>query len=202
MRQGFYAAIDIGTNAARFVIKNVYLNDKHQLNSYAVQELRVPLRLGVDVFRTGSIGMKKEEQLINTMACFKALMEIYDVIDYRALATSAVREAKNGEAIMWRIRKETGVDVKIISGETEAGTIVKIAKDLKLSGDWVFMDVGGGSTEITLCAPSAATARSTASSTWSGPEATSTATGSSPTTRTRRATISCPWRTSRTSTTS
>ncbi len=151
MRQGFYAAIDIGTNAARFVIKNVYLNDKHQLNSYAVQELRVPLRLGVDVFRTGSIGMKKEEQLINTMACFKALMEIYDVIDYRALATSAVREAKNGEAIMWRIRKETGVDVKIISGETEAGTIVKIAKDLKLSGDWVFMDVGGGSTEITLC---------------------------------------------------
>ena len=150
MKQGFYAGIDIGTNAARFVIKNVYLNEKHQLGSYAVQELRVPLRLGVDVFRTGSIGLKKEDQLIRTMSCFKALMEIYDVIDYRALATSAMREASNGEQIIWRIRKETGVDVRIISGETEAGTIVQIAKDLKLTGDWVFMDVGGGSTEISM----------------------------------------------------
>ena len=151
MKQGFYAGIDIGTNAARFVIKNVYLNERGQLGSYPVQELRVPLRLGVDVFRTGSIGLKKEDQLIRTISCFKALMEIYGVVQYQALATSAMREAKNGEDIIWRIRKETGVDVRIISGETEAKTIVKIARDLKFnSGNWIFMDVGGGSTEVTM----------------------------------------------------
>lgn len=153
MRPGYYAGIDIGTNAARFILKNVYLNEKNQVESYAVQELRVPLRLGVDVFQTGYVGMKKEDQLIKTMTCYKALMDIYDVIDYRALATSAMREAKNGEDIIWRIRKETGVDVAIISGETEAGTIIKIAKEIKVDdGNWVFVDVGGGSTEVTMYA--------------------------------------------------
>lgn len=153
MRPGFYAGIDIGTNAARFILKNVYLNDRHQVESYTVQELRVPLRLGVDVFKTGYIGMKKEEQLVKTMTCYKSLMEIYDTIDYRALATSAMREAKNGQDIIWRIRKDTGVDVAIISGETEAGTIVKIAKDLGVDdGNWVTVDVGGGSTEVTMYA--------------------------------------------------
>lgn len=151
MKNGYYGGIDIGTNAARMVIKNVYMNDKREIVSYIVQELRVPLRLGVDVFKDGRINLKKEEQLIKTMACFKALMEIYDVVAYRALATSAMREAANGKDLIWRIRKETGVDVKIISGETEAFTITKIAQDMGISdGKWAFVDVGGGSTEVTL----------------------------------------------------
>lgn len=151
MRNGYYAGIDIGTNAARLVIKNVYLNDKHAIEDYQVQEVRIPLRLGVDVFKNDEIGLKKEEQLVKTMSCFKSLMEIYDVIDYRALATSAMREARNGKDIIWRIRKETGVDVQIISGDEEARTIASIAKDFKVNeGNWIFIDVGGGSTEVSL----------------------------------------------------
>lgn len=151
MRSGYYAGIDIGTNAARLVIKNTYVNERHEIEDYDVQEIRIPLRLGVDVFKTGAIGIKKEEQLVKTMACFKNLMDIYDVIDYRAMATSAMREAKNGQDIIWRIRKETGVDVQIISGNEEANTIARIAKDFSLDeGRWVFIDVGGGSTEVSL----------------------------------------------------
>lgn len=150
MINGYYAGIDIGTNAVRLVIKNVTTHDG-EIESYQVQEVRVPLRLGVDVFKSGAIGFKKEEQLVKTMDCFRKLMEIYGVIDYRAFATSAMREATNSNDIIWRIRKETGIDVKIISGEHEASTISKIAEDFDLEeGKWVFVDVGGGSTEITL----------------------------------------------------
>lgn len=148
---GYYGSIDIGTNAARMVIKNIYIDAKGQIGSFKVQELRVPLRLGVDVFRYGKIQEKKLSQLIDTVSCFSSLFNIYGVIDYRAFATSAMREASNGSLAIAKIKEKTGVQVSIISGEQEASTISKIAKELKLGDDsFIFVDVGGGSTEITL----------------------------------------------------
>ena len=150
MKNGYYGSIDIGTNAARMVIKNVSLSGG-KLTSFKVQEVRVPLRLGADVFRYGIVKEKKLDQLVKTISCFKALMEIYDVLDYEALATSALREAQNGKEAIQKVKEETGVQIEIISGEREANTISKIGADLKLEdGKYVFVDVGGGSTEITI----------------------------------------------------
>lgn len=150
MKNGYYGSIDIGTNAARMVIKNVSLSGG-KLTSFKVQEVRVPLRLGADVFRYGIVKEKKLDQLVKTISCFKALMEIYDVLDYEALATSALREAQNGKEVIQKVKEETGVQIEIISGEREANTISKIGADLKLEdGKYVFVDVGGGSTEITI----------------------------------------------------
>lgn len=151
MKNGYYGSIDIGTNAARMVIKNVAMFSDGKINSFRVQEVRVPLRLGVDVFRYGAVQERKFNQLIQTITCFKSLMEIYDVLDYEALATSALREARNGKEVIDAIREKTGVQVEIISGEREAKTISKLGEDLKLEdGKYVFVDVGGGSTEITI----------------------------------------------------
>lgn len=151
MKNGYYGSIDIGTNAARMVIKNVSMTGEGKIVSSRVQEVRVPLRLGVDVFRYGCIKEKKMNQLIKTISCFKSLLEIYDVIAYEALATSAMREATNGKEAIEKIAEETGVHIEIISGEREANTISRIGANLGLSdGKYVFVDVGGGSTEITL----------------------------------------------------
>lgn len=151
MKYGYYAGIDVGTNAGRMVIKEVYQNAKGQIESARIQEIRIPLRLGVDVFSTGSISFRKEEQLIETMKAFRAMMNIYGVLDYRAYATSAMREAKNGEDIIWRIRKDTGIDMQIVSGEKEAQTIISIVSDIHCDeGVYVSVDVGGGSTEVSL----------------------------------------------------
>lgn len=151
MKNGYYAGIDVGTNAGRLVIKDVYQNQKGQIVSARIQEIRIPLRLGADVFSTGSISFRKEEQLIDTMRAFRSLMNIYGVIDYRAYATSAMREATNGSDIIWRIRKETGIDMQIVSGEKEAQTITSIISDIHCGeGVYLSVDVGGGSTEISL----------------------------------------------------
>ena len=146
MKNGYYGSIDIGTNAARMVIKNVSMTGEGKIVSSRVQEVRVPLRLGVDVFRYGCIKEKKMNQLIKTISCFKSLLEIYDVIAYEALATSAMREATNGKEAIEKIAEETGVHIEIISGEREANTISRIGANLGLSdGKYVFVDVGGTS---------------------------------------------------------
>ena len=150
MKNGYYGSIDVGTNAARMVIKNVSMTIKGDLDSFRVQEVRVPLRLGVDVFNYGYLKEKKIKQLVDTIYCFKTLMNIYDVIDYKAIATSAMREASNGKEVIEKIKNDTGVNLEIISGEKEASTISKIAKDLKINKTCCFIDVGGGSTEINL----------------------------------------------------
>lgn len=151
MKTGYYAGIDVGTNAGRLVIKDVYQGSKGQIMTSRIQEIRIPLRLGVDVFSTGTISFRKEEQLIDTMKAFRSLMNIYGVIDYRAYATSAMREASNGAEIIWRIRKETGIDMQIVSGEKEAQTITSIVKDIHCDeGVYLAVDVGGGSTEVSL----------------------------------------------------
>lgn len=151
MRNGCYAAIDVGTNAARMVIKEASFSKKGKLVISSVQEIRIPLRLGFDVFDTGSISFRKEEQLIETMKCCRSLMNIYGVIDYRAYGTSAMREAKNGPDIIERIRKETGIDMQIVSGKKEASTISTILHEFSMDkGVYLSCDVGGGSTEISL----------------------------------------------------
>lgn len=150
MQNGYYGSIDVGTNAARMDIKNVSQVMPGKVETFKVQEVRVPLRLGVDVFKQGFIGSKKEKQLIDTIGAFKTLMNIYDVIAFKAVATSAMREATNGSEIIAKIKEATGVSLEIISGQEEARTISKIAKELNLDSTYVFIDVGGGSTEVTL----------------------------------------------------
>ena len=150
-KPGYYAAIDVGSNAVRRIIKDVYGRKKDKILASTVQEVRIPIRLGADVFSTGSISFRKEQQLIDTRICFRSLRNIYSVTAYKAYATSARREAKNGEEVIERIKKESGIDRQIVSGTTEANTITYILKDLHLDkGVFVAVDVGGGSTEVSL----------------------------------------------------
>lgn len=147
-----YAAIDIGSNAVRLLIK--CLNDEHSEEQLSkVQLVRVPLRLGEDAFDKGRIGKKKSKKLLSLMAAYKQLMEIYEVVSYRACATSAMRDAENGAELVDEILRETGIAIEIISGREEAKLISSELIDSKDIGDtdtFLYVDVGGGSTELNL----------------------------------------------------
>lgn len=147
-----YAAIDIGSNAVRLLIK--CLNDEHSEEQLSkVQLVRVPLRLGEDAFDKGRIGKKKGKKLLSLMAAYKQLMEIYEVVSYRACATSAMRDAENGAELVDEILRETGIAIEIISGREEAKLISSELIDSKDIGDtdtFLYVDVGGGSTELNL----------------------------------------------------
>ena len=140
------AAIDIGSNAARILIKSVE-NTKDAQHIKKLQFLRIPLRLGMDVFGSGEIGEEREEMLLRTMKIFRQLLILYDVKAYRICATSAFREAKNGNKVLKRVMKETKLRIDIISGEEEARTI---RDNYSSDGNLLYMDVGGGSTELSL----------------------------------------------------
>lgn len=150
-RKTNYAAIDIGSDAVRLLIKEI---KEEQGNAHfsKVLMLRVPLRLGFDVFDIGKISEKKEKNMIRLMKAFRHLMKIYDVKHCRACATSAMRDAKNGMDIIKQIEKKTGVHIDIIDGQEEAKIIynnhVEHMEDQK--GNYMYVDVGGGSTEINL----------------------------------------------------
>ena len=146
-----YAAIDTGSNAVRLLIADVTDND----GTYTFKKntlIRVPLRLGDDAFLQQHISDKKADDLVKTMAAFKNLMDVYKVNDYMACATSAMREAKNGPDIIKRIKEEANLDLEIIHGEREAGIIYAshTGIDLDESKNYLYIDVGGGSTELTL----------------------------------------------------
>ena len=145
-----YAAIDIGSNAVRLLIKQ--LESPEAPHFTKVLLLRVPLRLGFDVFSTGSISEKKEKNMVRLMKAYRNLMRIYDVSDYRACATSAMRDAANGPEIIRAIEKKTGIRIEIIDGQEEARMIynnhIEYMKGRK--GNFMYVDVGGGSTEINL----------------------------------------------------
>lgn len=146
-----YAAIDTGSNAVRLLIADVSLND----DTYTFKKntlIRVPLRLGDDAFINQHISAKKADDLVKTMAAFKNLMDVYKVNDYMACATSAMREAKNGPEIIKRIKEEANLDLEIIHGEREASIIYAshTGIDLDESKNYLYIDVGGGSTELTL----------------------------------------------------
>ena len=145
------AAIDIGSNAIRLLIKRVLI-EKGALKTSKILLLRVPLRLGEDVFKEGRILADKSEKLLKVMQSFKLLMEVNEVFDYRACATSAMREAKNGIEVRDFIHFQSEVFIDLISGEEEASLIFSNWKTLGLSlgKTYLYVDVGGGSTEITL----------------------------------------------------
>ena len=147
-----YAAIDIGSNAVRLLIKSIDREAVQEKKFKKVMMLRVPLRLGFDVFSIGELSEKKVDKLRRLMKAFRQLMKIYDVDDYRACATSAMRDARNGRTIIKKIEKDTGIRIEIIDGQEEARMIynnhIECMEDRL--GNYMYVDVGGGSTEINL----------------------------------------------------
>jgi exopolyphosphatase/guanosine-5'-triphosphate,3'-diphosphate pyrophosphatase len=146
-----YAAIDIGSNAVRLLIAEI--NESNGSVSFKKNTLiRVPLRLGDDAFLNQFISEKKAADLVKTMQAFKNLMDVYKVADYRACATSAMREAKNGPDIVKTIKHEADIDLEIVHGEVEANIIYSshIEQDIDKNKSYLYIDVGGGSTELSL----------------------------------------------------
>jgi exopolyphosphatase / guanosine-5'-triphosphate,3'-diphosphate pyrophosphatase len=146
------AAIDIGSNAARLLICYVIETDKGNPEFIKLNLVRVPLRLGFDVFDSGSISVEKEVDIINMLLAYKYLMKVHDVNHYIACATSAMRDASNSGEIISRINQLTGINIKIISGKEEASSIFEnhIEKNLDAEHPYLYIDVGGGSTELIL----------------------------------------------------
>ena len=147
-----YAAIDIGSNAVRLLIKSIDREAVQEKKIKKVMMLRVPLRLGFDVFSIGELSEKKADKLRRLMKAFRQLMKIYDVDDYRACATSAMRDARNGRTIIKKIEKDTGIRIEIIDGQEEARMIYNNHLECMEGrlGNYMYVDVGGGSTEINL----------------------------------------------------
>lgn len=146
-----YAAIDIGSNAVRLLIADIIQNDK-EVSFKKNTLIRVPLRLGDDAFLEKNISEKKTEELVKTMIAFRHLMDVYKVTDYMACATSAMREAKNGQHIVRRINKEAVIDLEIVGGQREANIIYAshIELSLERKKNYLYIDVGGGSTELSV----------------------------------------------------
>lgn len=145
------AAIDIGSNAIRLLVEEIFM-DGEQYHIEKVSFTRVPIRLGEDVFENGLISPYKSDQLIKTMKAFSYLMDVHGVKTYRACATSAMREAQNSRKIIRKIKEKTNLKIEVISGEEEADLIFSNfkAQPLDKHKNFVYIDVGGGSTELTL----------------------------------------------------
>jgi len=148
------AAIDIGSNAARLLISEVTLNNAGKPVFNKLNLIRVPLRLGFDVFAKGEISPAKVTMIIQTMKAYGHLLRVYEVDHVKACATSAMRDAVNGIEIIKKVKLETGIDIKIITGDDEASLIYEnhIAENLDKDHSYLYIDVGGGSTELTFFA--------------------------------------------------
>lgn len=146
-------AIDIGSNAARLLISDVTINNnKAEFNK--VNLVRVPLRLGFDVFEKKEISVEKTAMIINTIKAYKYLLEAYEVKYFKAAATSAMRDAVNAKQIIDIVKHETGITIEVISGGDEAAFIYEnhIAENMDKAHSYLYIDVGGGSTELTFFA--------------------------------------------------
>ena len=152
MKAKTYAAIDIGSNGARLLIKRFDDNAPEFDRIKRILFIRVPLRLGKDVFTLGKISKEREVMMMHMMKGFKHFMLLNQVDDYRACATAAMRDAENGKKIMKSIMQETGIKLEIIRGEEEARLLCNnvIEQTNSKSGSYAYVDVGGGSTEISL----------------------------------------------------
>lgn len=146
-----FAAIDIGSNAVRLLINNIIDDDEKPFFQKA-SLVRLPIRLGADVFENGKISDTNLQRLTDTMQAYRLLMQTHGVTDYRAFATSAMREAENGKKIVRHIKEKTGVKLQIIDGMLEAELLfaTRVTKQLDASKSYLYVDVGGGSTEFTL----------------------------------------------------
>ena len=147
-----YAAIDIGSNAVRLLIASIIEQEGRPVKFKKTSLVRVPIRLGADVFLTGEISENNKKRMLDTMIAFKLLMKSHKVVTYKACATSAMREADNGVELSKLISKKAEIDIDIIGGEEEAAIIA--ATDLhsyiKEDKTYLYVDVGGGSTEFTV----------------------------------------------------
>lgn len=146
-----FAAIDIGSNAVRLLFSHV-----HEHKGKAIfrkgELIRLPIRLGEDSFLHKRISDEKAERLVTAMKGFKELIKVFNVVSYKACATSAMRDASNGAEIIERIKKEAGLTVEIIDGKVEAATIFSnhVEELMDPKHAYLYIDVGGGSTELTL----------------------------------------------------
>jgi exopolyphosphatase/guanosine-5'-triphosphate,3'-diphosphate pyrophosphatase len=146
-----YAAIDIGSNAVRLLIADIKQNGN--IVSFKKNTLiRVPLRLGDDAFLDKEISIKKIEELLKTMVAFRNLIDVYKVSDYMACATSAMREACNASSIVSLIKSKAGINLEIVEGQREANIIYAshIEESLDRKKNYLYIDVGGGSTELSV----------------------------------------------------
>jgi exopolyphosphatase/guanosine-5'-triphosphate,3'-diphosphate pyrophosphatase len=146
------AAIDIGSNAARLLISEVVIKDTGLAEFNKLNIVRIPLRLGFDVFETGEISPEKTDMLIQTIKAYKHLLNVYQVHHLKACATSAMRDASNAGEILRKVHAETGIAIEVISGDLEASLIYEnhIAENMDKSESYLYVDVGGGSTELTF----------------------------------------------------
>jgi exopolyphosphatase/guanosine-5'-triphosphate,3'-diphosphate pyrophosphatase len=146
------AAIDIGSNAARLLITEVVIDEKGFTQFNKLNLIRVPLRLGFDVFDTGSISKQKRAMMMQTMKAFQHLINAYEVKHTIACATSAMRDAKNAMDIIRKVKLETGIEIEIISGDFEAQIVYEnhFAEKVDNEHSYLYIDVGGGSTEISF----------------------------------------------------
>ena len=146
------AAIDIGSNAARLLISDVIIGPQGNPEFIKAALVRAPLRLGFEVFDKGEIPPAKVEKVIKTMKSYKLLLDVYEVKHVKACATSAMRDATNGAEIIRKVKTETGIEIKIISGQEEASLIYEnhIAENMTKEESYLYIDVGGGSTELTF----------------------------------------------------
>ncbi len=147
-------AIDIGSNAARLLITDVAINDNNKPLFNKLNLIRVPLRLGFDVFEKNEISPEKVTMIVNTLQAFKYLLNAYEVKHFKAAATSAMRDALNTKEILTQVKQETGIDIEVISGGDEAAFIYEnhIAEEMDKDHSYLYIDVGGGSTELTFFA--------------------------------------------------
>ena len=146
------AAIDIGSNGARLLIKNFRTAQDGSQQISRVMYMRVPLRLGSDVFTLGKISKERMVMMKHMLKAFRQLMKLNQVDDYRACATSAMRDAGNGRKVLKKLREDTGIDIEIINGREEARLLCNnIVENIgSVEGNYAYIDVGGGSTEISL----------------------------------------------------
>jgi len=147
------AGIDIGSNAIRLLVANVITENNNEPPSFKKSALvRVPIRLGADTFLKGSISEENKNRMIKALEAFKLLMDVHGVQNYYACATSAMREAKNGKEVVNEIFEKTAVKINVIDGKKEAAIIFStdLTNIIKNDKSYVYVDVGGGSTEITI----------------------------------------------------
>ena len=146
------AAIDIGSNAARLLISDVIRGIQDRPEFVKTALVRVPLRLGFDVFDKGEISATKVEKILKTIKSYKLLLDVYEVKHLKACATSAMRDAVNSPEIIKKVKAETGIQIHIITGQEEASLIYEnhIADNMNKDESYLYIDVGGGSTELTF----------------------------------------------------
>ncbi|WP_024769339.1 Ppx/GppA phosphatase family protein [Aquimarina macrocephali] len=147
-----YGAIDIGSNAVRLLISSIHEEKGKTTRFKKTSLVRVPIRLGEDVFKSGRVSSENITRMIDAMQAYQLLMKTHKVIRYKACATSAMREAENGEEVARLIKEKTGIQIDIIDGKDEAAIIAMtdLHELINTDATYLYVDVGGGSTEFTL----------------------------------------------------